>query len=637
VPKSELSLHDYWIVIQKRQGIILFIFFLVLTSSVIYTNLQEPIYRAMATVQWKELKPASVPRLMDMLMVTSGDPLVSQTKIIVSQRVLEKVAIDLNLAGKDATPQEIDSFVRFLKGVVSTEIIPNTYLIRIYVIHKDPKLAAQLANKIAEAYIWQNLQESLKDIRQIKEFAQKRLSELEIKLKDAEDTLADFKEKEIPSGIAIPLQSNLAALEEKKTKLLQLYTENHPDVKDIREQISMIKEQLQQMPEKELEYSRLQRDVEIYSKFYQTATGQLEIARTQEVSKVPEVSLVDAAEVPTSPISPNKPINYLLGGVIGLMLGLAGTFVVEQLDTTIGTIEDVENYLKLPVFAVIPYLRREGKRKSPVQGLTSRQLKTKDKLSRLRDRLIVYYSSSSPAYEAYRMLRANIQAEIFKERIKGKILLVTSSGSEEGKSITIANLAIVMAQSGLRTLLIDGDMRRSVIHKIFGLKKREPGLSDVLRGTVNPEEAIKTFTDILMGEIGFEEALKVPGLDNLNILTSGSLSTTPAEFLLSSETDVLLERLKENYDLVLFDSPPVLVVADSVILAPKTDGVIVVYRIGKVARDVLIRTKTQLIDSGASVKGVILNNISRDAERRYGYYYHYKYYGKYYGAKKEEA
>ena len=635
--KYELNLHDYWQLIQKRQLILLSVFFLVIISTVIYTNLQKTIYRALATVQWRESRPITQ-MLTEMIMMRSGDPLVSQARIITSRPVLEKAVIELNLAGKDATSEEINNFVRFLKSTVSTEIIPDTNIIRIYVVNEDPKIATKIANKVADVYIWQNLEDKVKEVRQVKEFLEARVSELEIKLKTEAGALANFKEKEIPLGIAVPLQTRLAQLEAKKSEILQQFTDVHPDVKDINEQISKLKEQLREMPDKELEFSRLRLNVELITNAYKFGREKLELARVAEVEKIPESSLVEPADVPIFPISPNKRLNYLLGTVIGLMLGLTATFVVEQLDTTIGTIDDIESYLKLPVFAVIPYLgRREEKNKNIIQRLWIKQSKIKDRSLRLRDQLIIYYSSSSPAYEAYRMLRTNIQAEIFKERIKGKLLLVTSSSPEEGKSITTANLAIVMAQSGLRTLLIDIDMRRSVIHKIFGLRKREPGLSDVLGGTVNSEEAIRTFTDILMGEIGFEEALKVPGLDNLNILTSGSLSTTPSELLLSVKMDALLEKLKDKYDLVLFDSPPVLVIADAVILAPKTDGVIIVYRVGRVARNVLIRTKTQLLDSGASVKGVILNNISREVERRYGYYYHYKYYGKYYGGKKRET
>jgi capsular exopolysaccharide synthesis family protein len=609
----------------------LLIFFTVIVSSAIYTNLQKPVYRACAAVQWQVSKILAQ-IFVETIMIKPGDPMLSEEKIIKSQPVLEKAVIDLGLAGKDATPQEINNFVSFLKGIVSTEIIPNTNIIRIYVVHEQPKIAAQIANKVAEAYIQLNLEDKLKDVRQVREFLEGRLSDLEIRLKSSEEALANFKEKEVPSGIAIPLQNRLADLEAKKSELLRRYTELHPEVKEIEEQILKVKEQLRQMPERELEYSRLTREVEIYTNLYRMGKEKLELTRITEAEKVPMASLVDSADVPASPISPNKQLNYLLGTVIGLMLGLSGTFVVEQLDTSIGTIEDVENFIKLPVLGVIPYLKIKEEKPTLISG--------KEKISHLRNQLLIHYSISSPIFEAYRILRTNIQTEVFKdfkEKNKCKVLLFSSAEPMEGKSITVANLAITMAQGNLRILLIDADMRRSAIHKIFGLKEKEPGLCDILRGIAKPEQAIRTITDLLIGEMGFDEALKLPGLDYLNILTGGSLATTPAELLASAEMAPLLEKLREKFDFILIDSPPVLAVADTSILAPKTDGTILVYRIGKTSRNVLNRAKAQIIESGALVKGIVLNNISPQVEMRYGYYYHYKYYGKYYGEKKEET
>jgi len=153
---------------------------------------------------------------------------------------------------------------------------------------------------------------------------------------------------------------------------------------------------------------------------------------------------------------------------------------------------------------------------------------------------------------------------------------------------------------------------------------------------VELKDAIRTFTDILITGMGFDETLSIPGLDNLSILVSGSLPVVPTELLSSREMNTLLERVREKYDVVLIDTPPVLAVADVLILAPKTDGVILVYRVGKTARSLPSRSKTQLAESGAQVKGIVLNNISPEVEMRYGYYYYYKYYGKYYTQPEEK-
>lgn len=638
MPQYELNLRDYWQVMQKRRLTFIIIFAAIFISSIIYTNLQTPVYQASASVQWIERKTVGS-MLAELVTVSSSDPLATQARIITSLPVLEKVAVELGLADKNAAMQEITEQAEGLRGLVAAETITDTNIIRIIVNHDNPQMTADIANKVADVYIAENLKEKTKESRAVREFIERQLEELNLKLKNSEEALSKFRAAEAPSGIVLSLENRLAGLETERQNLLQKYTLRHPNIVSIDEQIGQIKEQLKALPEKELDYSRLVRDVEINAAIYRQLKEKLEAARISEAEKTGDASPVDRAVVPIYPVSPNKPLNYLLGAVIGLMLGLAATFVVEQLDTSIGTIEDVENYMKLPALGVIPYIRtkKDEKRKRFPFRLFPEKLKGEERILRLKRQLLVNYPSSAPIFEAYRILRTGIQTEVFKEKIQGKVLMVTSSGPEEGKSITAANLAITMAQGNLRTLLIDADMRRSTLHKIFGLKSREPGLSDILRGVARPEEAIRTFTDILMGELGFDETLKVPGLDALNILTSGSLATQPAELLSSGEMTALLNNLREKFDLILIDSPPVLAVADATILASKVDGIILVYLVGKTARSILGRTKTQLNESGGQVKGIILNNISPEIEMRYGYAYQNKYYGKYYGEQKKEG
>ncbi len=632
----ELNLRDYWQIIRKRREVLIMIFLSVSIFSVIYANTQSPVYQASASVQWIERRPLGS-LLTELVQVNTGDPLATQKMIIISLPVMEKVVVDLGLVDENASTTDIMSKAEELQGVVSVEVVSDTNILKIMVTYPEPKMAADIANEVAESYIAENLKEKTKESRSVREFIERQLIEVSAKLRASEDKLARFNEIEAPSGIAVSLQGRLTELDSKRQGLLQLYTELHPEVRSIDEQIEETKERLKKLPQKELDFSRLSREVEINSKLYLDLKGKLEAARISEAEKTEDVSLVDRAIPPSSPISPNKPLNYLFGVIVGAMLGLAGAFMTEQVDTSIGTIEDVENFLKLPALGIIPYLKAKGEKpRGFIQRLIPKKLKFEEKMALVKKQLVIYYSSSSTISEAYRMLRAKIQTEIFKEKIQGKILLLTSSSPEEGKSITSSNLAVVMAQGGLRTLLIDADMRRSTIHHIFGLKKKEPGLCDILRGTVKPEEAIRTFTDILMGELGFDEALKIPGLDNLSILTSGSVPNIPAELISSGEMSDLLDKMRLKFDLILIDSPPVLAVADAVILAPKSDGVILVYRVGSVARSVLSRAKSHLMEAGGQVKGIILNNISSEIETRYAYSYQYKGYGKYYADEKKE-
>lgn len=625
----ELNLTDYWLIINRRRIIVIFITFLVFLGTVLYTLRIKPQYRATATLMITEQKTFSTV-LMELSGTPLGDPLTSYARSITSLPVIEEAVNQLGLAGKNATPEEITNVAGSLQGAVGTVIQENTNLIDITVTHHEPQLTAKLANKIVEVFIAQDLKDKSKQARKVREFIESQLVDLGKKLTDSENKLKEFKEKETPSGAALALQGKLGELEAEKNKLSKVYTNSHPDIIKIKEQIEESKAQLKGLPEPELQYARLNREVEINDGIYRDLKAKFESARIAEVEKVESVIFVNPALAPGSPISPNKKLNYLLGAMVGLMLGLAGAFLREQLDTSIGTIEDVEDYLKLPAIGVIPYLKTEDdKNKGFIQRLWPKEFTSKEKTQRIRKQLLVHYSSSAPVFEAYRMLRTNIETEVFKEKIQRKIVLLSSSGPEEGKSITISNLAIAMAQGGLRTLLIDADMRRAAIHKIFGMKN-EPGLSNVLRGTIDPKDAIKTFADILTSEMGFDEVLKIPGLDYLNILVSGSIPQAPAELLMSPEMDTLLAKLRDSYDIILIDSPPVLAVADAIILGPKADAVILVYRVGMTARNLLYRTKTQLVESGAQVKGIVLNNISPQIEMQYGHYAYYKYYGKYY-------
>ncbi|MDP3731752.1 MAG: polysaccharide biosynthesis tyrosine autokinase [Candidatus Omnitrophota bacterium] len=636
MPQYELNLRDYWQIIQKRRLVLVVIFFAAIVFTIIYTNLQKPIYRAVTSVRWVERKPfASLLVELASVPVGKGDPLITQSRIITSQPILKQVVKKLGLVAEHASEDEIREQVAVLQGAVSTSVDTEANIIRIVVTYGDPKMAAQIANKTAEVYMAENVEENSMQSRRVREFIEKRIANLIPRLEKSEQALARFREKETPSGLGLVLQNKLADLEEKLRNLLQKYTENHPDVVNIREEIVQAKDRLKTLPKKELGYSRLDRDVQINANLYRQLKERLEAARITETDTGKDVRLINEAAPPLRPISPNKPLNYSFGAMIGLMLGLAVAFLFEQLDTSIGTIEDVENYLKLPVLGIIPYLKtKDDKKTGLAQRLWPRELKGKEKHSLLRNQLLIHYSNSSPTFEAYRTLRINIETEIFKEKIQRKIILCSSSGPEEGKSITTSNLAIAMAQGGLRTLLIDADLRRAVIHHIFGMKN-EPGLSNVLSGTIDSKDAIRTFADILTGEVGFDEALNIPGLDNLNILVSGSLPVGPAELLASPEMASLLTKSRGIYDVILIDSPPVLAVADAIILASKVDAVILVYRVGKTARALLNRTKIQLVQSGAQVKGVILNNISPQIEMRYGYHYHYKYYGKYYNSEEK--
>src|SRR3989440_772637 len=238
--------------------------------------------------------------------------------------------------------------------------------------------------------------------------------------------------------------------------------------------------------------------------------------------------------------------------------------------------------------------------------------------------LITHFDPKSPVAEAYRTLRTNIQSA--RQDRGGKVLVVTSPTLQEGKTRTIVNLALTMAQSGQRTLLVGGNMRRPSIYRFFGIE-REPGLSDILIGNAQWRDCIRTVADILMGRFEMEDIMASPGLDNLHIIEAGPIPANPSELLSTEAMTTFLREVSAEYDIVLIDTPPVLPVTDSAIVAAQADGVLLVYQAGKVGRLVLKRAKVHIENVGGKVWGVVLNDVKTEIA---GYAYTH-YYTHYYG------
>ena len=311
-----------------------------------------------------------------------------------------------------------------------------------------------------------------------------------------------------------------------------------------------------------------------------------------------------------------------VAGIIGLILGFFLAIVIEILDTSIDTIDDVEGYLDTPVLGVVPHIDVKTTREEILQA--SAQPMAEVVAERLA-LLVTQFDPKAPAAEAFRALRTNV--EYARQERKGSTFLVTSAALSEGKTTVAANLGIALAQGGKKTLLVDADLRRPKLYRMFGVEK-DPGFSDVIFGRVSGAEATRTITDVVLGDMSTNDIMRTPGLENLHILPSGPLPSNPAELLAAAAVPKFIEQLKAKYDIVLFDAPPVLPVTDSTVLARSLDGVLLVYQIGKVGRGALKRAKTQLDNVKASVWGVVLNDLaaempglSRETEY-YRQYYH---------------
>ncbi len=463
--------------------------------------------------------------------------------------------------------------------------------------------------------------------------------------------MTDGSSEELVGSIAVEpgspiyeLKAKLSGLLLKRQTLLIHLTKKHPEVIEIDDQIQAViqeaqgelgaqlgsiksreaeillklqrlRKENQTLPEKTLHLVRLQREVDLQASLYSQLKTKYQETLIQESGQVEEVSIVRPAVMPDRPFNiPSKFMIVATGVVMGLILGLVLAFGVEVFDTSMGTIEDVEESLQVPVLGIIPFLGREEKQRA------DKDISEKD---RARD-LIAHYNPQSIAAEAFRALRTNLQ--FMSLEIKGKSFLVTSSFVQEGKTLNVVNLALSVAQAGEKVLLIEADLRKSLIHRNFGLPK-EPGLTDFVLGNYGWEEIVNNISDVMLGDFALDDILKTPGLDNLHIITAGTRPPNPTEILSSERFRDFLKEVRQKYDYIFIDAPPILPVADATEIAPLVDGVVLVYTVGKIGRGVLKRAKSTLDNVDAKVLGVILNNVKPEAGPDYFRYQSQTYYG----------
>jgi len=328
---------------------------------------------------------------------------------------------------------------------------------------------------------------------------------------------------------------------------------------------------------KQAEVTRLETALTTYRNSYSSLLTAYEQARMADARSLSSIVVAEPAALPEKPVGPHRLRNTFLAALVGMMLGVGTAFLIEYLDDTIKTPADAEQVAGLATLGSINRIR----------GIRNAQ-----------DILVTSKHPRSSVSESYRMMRTVIQ--LLNDGSESD-WLVTSPGPQEGKTATVANLGVAMAQAGHRTIVVDGDLRRPSLHKVFAVQNVR-GLATVL----------------LRSDLDVANALVNTGIDGLKLLPSGVVPPNPAELLVSPRMDAVVARLKELADVVIFDCPPALAVADASILATKLkQGIIVVYA-GHTRSDELRRTKDALAVTGIALQGVVLNRI---AHGHSGYYY----------------
>lgn len=386
---------------------------------------------------------------------------------------------------------------------------------------------------------------------------------------------------------------------------------------------------LRRLPDKEFSLARLTRERDLANNLYNLLYERREEARISEAEKAGNMRIIDRAQLPKKPIMPRKELNLAIGLMLGLTIGLGLVFFLETLDTTLKTPDDIERKTGLTILGSIPRVKNLVPMDDESRGSPSA--------------LVTHNAPSSPASEAYRTLRTNLQFSNLSQKLRS--IMITSSGPREGKSTTSANIAVATAQMGLRTLLIDADLRRPTINKIFSLN-REPGLSEILshcydknllvnddddtaldaasaerQTSVRAKKAIQQMASL---DMAINAAIHKTSIERLDVLTCGALPSNPSEILAGETMKDLMSLVKEKYEFVVVDAPPVIAVTDAAVLAPQVDAAALVIESARNDRDIILKAKGLLERVGVNLLGAVLNNVrERNLYGDYDYYYTY--------------
>lgn len=455
---------------------------------------------------------------------------------------------------------------------------------------QDPNISDYIESFATEPYI-KNLQMQIADLKTQKDRAlltskdSQRKNEM---IKEFDAKINELKEK-LNSQLSVYRAGILASSPEEIKELTKKVLEEEvryqsllSSYKKLSEIVGEYDKRLSKLPTSSIDLARLTREQSAYEKLYLQVEEKYQEAIINEQSVPGNVLIIDSALVPTKPSKPNRPLIVVVGLFLGFGMGIAFAFMKNHFDNTIKTPEDIQNR-NINILAWIPR----------IEGLSNNK----------ELEFIVAKKPDASASEAYRALRTRIKfSKIDKESLK--TILITSPRSLEGKTTTSVNLAGSLAHANFKTLLLDADLRKPRIHSVFN-EKRYPG-----------------FTDYFFGQVAFDQILRPTSVNNLFYISAGTIPPNPSEILGSSQMESFLEKLKKEFDYIILDSPPLIAVTDSEILAQFVDGTILVVSANNTEVDLLEKSVEILKRDNSSFLGVLLNNFTY----RSGYSSYYKYY-----------
>ena len=394
--------------------------------------------------------------------------------------------------------------------------------------------------------------------------------------------------------------------------------------RDLRNRLAQQEEAAYRLNEGVAQYAILRHEAELNRELYDTLQMRLKEASVTAGLSAADINVVDSAHVPFIPVAPRKTMSLMLGLVGGFFFGCVLAFLIESIDDTLQTSEEVENVSLLPSLAAIPHIayelpdRKEGTKKRAAPALVG-----------ARQTLTSLLDPKSNCAEAYRGMRSSLLLSSIDN--PPRIIAVTSAFPGEGKTTTAVNCAIVLAQRGERVLLIDSDLRRGTLHHVFGITDLAFGLTSVLAQPGNHREL----------------PVPLPELPTLHLLPAGPRPPNPAEVLSSKRMEEQLTHWLKEFDRIVIDTAPLLAVSDTQATAVLSDAVVLVARAGVTRKRALIRARDLLLRVNASIAGVVVNDVNMRLETfytyrygmygyKYGYQYGSPYSDKAYGYEDEE-
>ncbi|MBD1926556.1 polysaccharide biosynthesis tyrosine autokinase [Trichocoleus sp. FACHB-90] len=420
---------------------------------------------------------------------------------------------------------------------------------------------------------------------------------------------------------AVTNEPSLASPNSIRLELTQQYVDaaNQMQVLQLRYQAiaraeNILNQQVRLLPVIARQYTDLQRELTVATESLNRFLGVKETLQIEAAQKSLPWQLISKPQKPEQPIFPKPKRNIIMGAIAGLMLGLAAAILAERLDNVFHSPEELKESTRLPLLGLIPH-QKELKLFKPIvelvnltQGESSRtkaenQARETTSRERANNRKASWYNAS-PFLEAFRSLHTNVRFLGSDTPIHS--LVVSSASPADGKSTVSVHLAQAAAAMGQRVLLVDADLRRPQVHHVLGLENNQ-GLSNVIATGLTPREAIQ----------------RLPSWDNLYVLTAGQIPPDPTRLLSSKRMQYLMEQLNAVFDLVIYDTPPILGLADGRLLAVHTNGVIMVARLGKTDRSVLLQAIDALKISSAPVLGMVANGVRRGTSGSYYYYTRY--------------